>query len=76
MTPAVTIDDENEIEDEEDTTVSMDEILAGSNRFFGIRRREAKKLIAKGIPEGQIRFIHDAKNRCTKGQTVRTDACW
>ncbi|MFC6523141.1 helicase-related protein [Undibacterium arcticum] len=65
VTPAVTIDDENEIEDEEDTTVSMDEILAGSNRF-SVYDDVKQKLIAKGIPEGQIRFIHDAKTDVQK----------
>jgi hypothetical protein len=56
------------IEDqEEDSVMSMDEILAGSSKFSVYEDLKAK-LIQKGVPEHEIRFIHEAGTDAQKAK--------
>lgn len=52
-------DDEAEIEPGDEPVLSMDELLAGGSSFSVYDDIKAK-LIARGVPEDQIRYIHDA----------------
>lgn len=60
-------DDGDERDDEEEKTVSMDELLAGSSKF-SVYDDIKEKLIAHGIPEHEIRFIHDANTDLQKAK--------
>jgi len=49
-------------EEEEGPVISMDELLSASNKGrFSVYQDVKDKLIARGIPAGEIAFIHDAK---------------
>lgn len=52
---------------EEENSKSLDELLAEQAKF-DVYTDILKKLIAKGIPQNEIRFIHDAKTDLQKGQ--------
>ena len=54
-------------EQEEGAAVSMDEILAGTAKFSVYDDLKAK-LAAKGIPEHEIRFIHEAATEAQKAK--------
>ncbi|MDR1045912.1 MAG: helicase, partial [Candidatus Adiutrix sp.] len=57
-----------DIEDQgEETAVSMDEILAGISKFSVYDDLKAK-LIEKGVPENEIRFIHEAHTDAQKAK--------
>lgn len=58
------LEDKNE---ESEASVSMDELLASSNAF-SVYEDIKQKLIAQGIPEQEIRFIHDAKTDIQKSK--------
>ena len=56
------------VEDAEDVpALSMDEILAGSAKFSVYDDIKAK-LLARGIPENEVRFIHDATTDLQKSK--------
>lgn len=55
------------IEDEQEQVKSLDEILAQVAKF-DVYSDILKKLIAKGVPQDEIRFIHDAKTDLQKQQ--------
>ncbi|MBX2496533.1 DEAD/DEAH box helicase family protein, partial [Campylobacter coli] len=52
---------------EEENSKSLDELLAEQAKF-DVYTDILKKLVAKGIPQNEIRFIHDAKTDLQKGQ--------
>ncbi|HHS6900535.1 TPA: SNF2-related protein [Campylobacter jejuni] len=52
---------------EEENNKSLDEILAEQAKF-DVYTDILKKLVSKGIPQNEIRFIHDAKTDLQKGQ--------
>ncbi|MDR2946024.1 MAG: helicase, partial [Candidatus Adiutrix sp.] len=52
---------------EEESSLSMDEILAGASKFSVYDDLKAK-LIAKGIPETEIRYIHEANTDAQKAK--------
>ncbi len=54
-------------QDDEESTVSMDELLAGSSKFSVYDDIKAK-LIAHGVPEHEICFIHDANTDLQKAK--------
>lgn len=54
-------------EEEEQQSKSLDEILA-ENAKFDVYSDILKKLVARGIPQDEIRFIHDAKSDLQKKQ--------
>ena len=58
---------ESDLELEEEAVVSMDEILAGTSKFSVYDDLKAK-LIGKGIPENEIRFIHEANTDAQKAK--------
>lgn len=68
-TQAIQPDSDHELEDdaEEAVTLSMDELLAGAGDFSVYDDLKAK-LISRGIPEHEIRFIHDAKTDLQKAK--------
>lgn len=66
-TPQPEHDQDNENEEDEAVTLSMDEILAGNGKFSVYDDLKAK-LINRGIPEHEIRFIHDAKTDLQKSK--------
>lgn len=62
------VDTDNELEDDEDdVSISMDELLAGDSKF-SVYDDIKQKLIAAGIPENEIRFIHEAKTDLQKAK--------
>lgn len=66
--PVVSDDDERD-DVEEEASVSMDELLAGSSASgFSVYEDVKQKLIERGIPEEQIRYIHDAKTDLQKAK--------
>lgn len=54
-------------ETEEPVALSMDELLAGSSDF-SVYEDIKSKLIELGVPENEIRFIHDAKTDLQKSK--------
>ncbi len=52
---------------EEENNKSLDELLAEQAKF-DVYTDILKKLVAKGIPQNEIRFIHDAKTDLQKAQ--------
>lgn len=60
-------DEEEEQEKDNDTVLSMDELLSLGNNF-SVYDDLKKKLIAKGIPEREIAFIHNANSELKKEQ--------
>lgn len=52
---------------EEENHKSLDELLAEQSKF-DVYTDILKKLVAKGIPQNEIRFIHDAKTDLQKSQ--------
>jgi len=58
---------EKEEGDEQEVSISMDELLAGKNAF-SVYDDIKQKLISNGIPENEIRFIHDAKTDLQKAK--------
>nr|WP_257395636.1 SNF2-related protein [Campylobacter lari]MCR2070239.1 SNF2-related protein [Campylobacter lari subsp. concheus] len=52
---------------EDDNNKTLDELLAEQSKF-DVYTDILKKLVAKGIPQNEIRFIHDAKTDLQKGQ--------
>lgn len=52
---------------EEENSKSLDELLAEQAKF-DVYTDILKKLVAKDIPQNEIRFIHDAKTDLQKGQ--------
>ncbi|WP_432805901.1 SNF2-related protein [Helicobacter apodemus] len=52
---------------EEENNKSLDELLAEQAKF-DVYTDILKKLVSKGIPQNEIRFIHDAKTDLQKGQ--------
>lgn len=63
-TPEKASDEEG---DEEATVISMDEILAGSSAF-SVYEDIRSKLIDRGVPPEQVRFIHDASTDLQKAK--------
>lgn len=57
----------SEDEPEEETAVSMDELLAG-NGVFSVYDDLKAKLAARGIPADEIRFIHEANTDLQKAK--------
>lgn len=53
--------------DEQEVVISMDELLAGSAKFSVYDDIKAK-LIAHGVPEQEVAFIHDAKTDLQKAK--------
>lgn len=66
VAPSVEADNDLE-DDEEEVSVSMDELLAGEAKF-SVYDDIKQKLIAAGIPESEIRFIHEAKTDLQKAK--------
>ncbi|CAG9260920.1 Helicase domain protein [Burkholderia diffusa] len=65
---AVMPDDSNDDGDEDDATIiSMDELLAGSDGF-SVYDDIKSKLIERGVPAHEIRFIHEAKTDLQKAK--------
>jgi len=62
-----TADDEDEAAPEAES-VSMDELLAGSAGNFSVYDDIKAKLIARGMPESEVRFIHDASTDLQKSK--------
>lgn len=60
----VAADDADDDQEQEDS-VSMDELLAGSGSF-SVYDDIKRKLIERGVPTEEIRFIHDAKTDAQK----------
>lgn len=58
-------DDGPEVPDENDVSISMDELLAGTIAF-SVYDDVRNKLIAKGVPPEEIRFIHEANTDAKK----------
>lgn len=54
-------------EDEDGEVISMDEILAG-NASFSVYEEIHTKLINKGVPADQVRFIHEANTDLQKSK--------
>lgn len=67
--PVRPIGNDQDLDDdtEEPVTFSMDELLAG-NGDFSVYDDLKAKLIGRGIPEHEIRFIHDAKTDLQKAK--------
>lgn len=61
--PTVAIaNDDTEAEQEEPGEISMDELLAGGRSAkFSVYNDVREKLIARGVPPEQVKFIHEAK---------------
>ncbi|WP_104722728.1 SNF2-related protein [Helicobacter mesocricetorum] len=55
------------IEQTEEESKSLDELLAEQSKF-DVYTDILKKLVSKGIPQNEIRFIHDAKTDLQKAQ--------
>ncbi len=66
-TPSVAPDAEGDADEEEVPAVSMDDLLA-SNAAFGVYDDIKAKLIERGIPEHEIRFIHEATSDLQKAK--------
>lgn len=58
-------DAKDQAEEQEAEVVSMDELLASSGKF-SVYDDIKQKLIARGIPESEVRFIHEAKTDIQK----------
>lgn len=54
-------------EEEDELAISMDELLAANNKF-SVYDDIRDKLIAHGIPDNEIRFIHDANTDLQKAK--------
>ncbi len=61
-------DADAEFDEEPDTTISMDEVIAMSPGRFSVYDDIKQKLIAKGIPADEIAFIHDANTDIRKAK--------
>lgn len=55
-------------EPDEPTAISMDELLAGSGGAFSVYDDLKSKLIARGVPAHEIRFIHEANTDLQKSK--------
>ncbi|HFE3442943.1 TPA: SNF2-related protein [Klebsiella aerogenes] len=63
-------DDESDPQDKDTSLISMDELLAGNSKF-SVYDDIRSKLIAKGVPPEEIRFIHEAGNDNKKAELFR-----
>lgn len=61
------VESESEVDGEEEVSVSMDDLLAAGSSFSVYDDIKAK-LIAKGIPENEIKFIHEANTEAQKAK--------
>lgn len=59
---APTVDDDAEVEAPDPNEISMDELLSGGRSAkFSVYNDVKEKLIARGVPPEEVRFIHEAK---------------
>ena len=63
--PGVDVEEESG----ETQSVSMDDLLAGSSSF-SVYEDIRSKLLARGVPSAEVRFIHEAKTDLQKGAPV------
>lgn len=62
MTAAPTVDEDTEVEAPDPSEISMDELLTGGRSAkFSVYNDVREKLIARGVPPEEVRFIHEAK---------------
>ncbi|HCA3439650.1 TPA: DEAD/DEAH box helicase family protein [Salmonella enterica subsp. salamae serovar 35:g,m,s,t:-] len=74
-TPAAAVrtpseDDESDPQDKDVSLISMDELLSGNSKF-SVYDDIRSKLISKGVPPEEIRFIHEAGNDNKKAELFR-----
>lgn len=66
--PSPVVVDVAEDNDQEEQTISMDELLAGGNTKFSVYEDVRQKLIDRGVPPHEVQFIHDYKTDLQKAK--------